>query len=73
MREVSIVPCTAQVKKQEDVHPKKKIMSMKMPMIFIMIILTNMKIMMMLRMIIEYPSFDGKRSTHPVPAIGKKI
>ena len=48
-------------------------MSMKMPMVFIMIILTNMKIMMMLRMIIEYPSFDGKRSTHPVPAIGKKI
>lgn len=51
MQEVSIVPCTAQVKKQEDVHPKKKIMSMKMPMIFIMIILMNMKIMMMLRMI----------------------
>ena len=44
-------------KKQEDVHPKKKIMSMKMPMIFIMIIWTNMRIMMMLRMIgviIEY-------------------
>ena len=33
------------------------------------------EIMMMLRMIgviIEYPSFDGKRSTHPVPAIAKK-
>lgn len=73
MQEVSIVPCTAQVKKQEDVHPKKKIMSMKMPMIFIMIIWTNMRIMMMLRMIgviIEYPSFDGKRSIHPLPVPG---